>query len=115
MAIMDNGRPARVGNGKKLDLTAQKDDPARFDQDLLTEGEKEALRKKAREVVLQEQRDKLSDALYVKFLNEERKQRDPKKQTVPILLQLAPHAAYIMLDGMQYHTDQVYHVTEDIA
>jgi len=115
MAIMDNGKPARIGNGKKLDLTPQRDDPMRFDQDLLTEGEKEALRAKARETVLQEQKDKYSDALYAEYLGKERKVLDPKKQTVPILLQLAGHAQYIMLDGIQFHTDQIYHVTTDVA
>ena len=115
MAILDNGRPARVDRGKKLDLAPQRDDPMRFDQDLLTEGEKEALRIKARETVLQEQKDKLADALYGKFLDEERRTHDPKKQTMPILLQLAGHAQYIMLDGKQFHTDQVYHVTTDVA
>ena len=116
MAIMDNGKPARVdARSKKLDLTPQVDDPMRFDQDLLTEGEKEALRKKARETVLQEQKDKLSDALYAQYLGEERRTHDPKKQTMPILLQLAGHAQYIMLDGHVYDTDKVHHVTADVA
>jgi hypothetical protein len=113
MAIDTNGRPARTE--RKIDVKPQRDDPMRFDQDLLTEEAKEALRKKARETVLQEQRDKLSDALYAKYLDEERRAHDPKKQTVPIMLQLAGHAQYIMLDGKQFHTDQIYHVTPDVA
>jgi hypothetical protein len=115
MTIMDNGKPARTEQQKGVNLARQRDDPMRFDQDLLTEDAKEALRKKARETVLQEQRDKLSDALYAQYLDEERRTHDPKKQTVPIMLQLAGHANYIMLDGKQFHTDNVYHVTPDVA
>lgn len=114
MAIMDNGKPARTER-KGVNLTPQRDDPMRFDQDLLTPEAKAALRKKARDVVLKEQQDKLSDALYAQYLDEERKATDPQKQTVPIMLQLAGHANYIMLDGKQFHTDNVYHVTADVA
>jgi hypothetical protein len=116
MAIMDNGKPGRTdAKSKGVDIKPQRDDPMRFDQDLLTEEAKQALRAKAREVVRKEQQDKLSDALYAQFLDEERKVHDPKKQTIPIMLQLAGHANYIMLDGKQFHTDNVYHVTPDVA
>ncbi len=115
MTIMDNGKPARVDRGKRLDLAPQRDDPMRFDQDLLTEEAKEALRAKARSVALEEQKNKLSDALYAGYLEEARRSHDPQKQTVPILLQLAGHASYIMLDGKQFHTDKIHHVTPDVA
>jgi hypothetical protein len=112
MTIMDDGRP---GRHKSINVAPQRDDPERFDQDLLSEKEKDALRAKAREAVFEERKDKLASALYTQFLEEERRAADPKKQTVPILLQLAGHAAYIMLDGKQFHTDQIYHVTPDVA
>lgn len=112
--VFPNGT-TRKGRNSRIDVAPQRDDPMRFDQDLLTADEKEALRAKARATIVQEQKDKLRDALYAQFLDEERRTHDPKKATVPILLQLAAHAQYIMLDGRQYHTDQVYHVTSDVA
>jgi hypothetical protein len=98
---------------RKIDVAPQRDDPARF-SGLLSEAEIEDLRKEAREAVLAEQKKRESDALYYKFLDEERKAHDPKKKQVPVFLQLAGHAQYIMLDGTQYHTNNVYNVTEDV-
>ena len=107
--ILNNGRPERARNGKPkgYELRAQRDDPTQFES-LLSDEEKEALRVKAREQFLEERKDQARKALYARFLDEERREHDPKHALVPIFLQLPGSAAYIMLDGKQYFTNTVY-------
>jgi|SRR5215467_6088715 len=114
MGVMDNGKPPRVERRNKVDVAPQRDDPRRF-ENLLSEDEIEALRAKAREEARQEVKDRQSQALYRQFLDEERIEVEPKLAKVPITLQLAPHAQYIMLDGVQYHTNEQYFVTANVA
>jgi|SRR5215469_15218906 len=114
MGVMDNGKPPRVERHRKVDVAPQRDDPGRF-ENLLSQDEIEALRAKAREEAIKEVKDRQSQALYRTFLDEERVAVEPALAKVPIVLQLAPHAQYIMLDGTQYHTNEEYWVTSNVA
>ena len=108
------GRPPRNNEPTQpVGFEPQRNDPASFDN-LLSQAEIEQLRADARAAVLAEQKQRVSDAMFAEFLKEERQAHDPKKKLVPIFLQLAGHAQYIMLDCKQYHTNNVYHVTEDV-
>lgn len=114
----ETGRPAHVRNGKKpsepFKYEQQTDDPSSF-KGLLSEQEKDDIRAQAREQVLKEQKDREKNALLQKYLKEERQELDPKEALVPIIVHLAPHANYIMLDGKQFFTDTVYEVTQPVA
>lgn len=106
MTILENGRPNRPKQGP--DLRKQVDDPKQFLA--LSDAEKEKIREKARLTVLNELKDREEKALYDQFLREERQQTVPEEQLVPIFLNLALHSPYIMLDGVQYLNETLYHV-----
>ncbi|HEX8838252.1 MAG TPA: hypothetical protein VF748_15020 [Candidatus Acidoferrum sp.] len=97
----------------RVDLAPQRDDPKTLSGAELDADEIEELRARAREIVAEDQREAKRKAYLQQFLDEERKLHDPKEQLFPVFLQLAPHAAYIMLDGTQYFTNTLYNVTRN--
>jgi len=107
MSIIDNGKPNRV---KRIDLQKQADDPAQFSH-LLSDGERDEIRKKAKLTVQNEMKDRAEKLLLDQYLKEEREATDPDQVLMPIFLQLAGHANYIMLDGVIYHHEVLHHVT----
>lgn len=110
MTILENGRPNRPKQGP--DLRKQVDDPARFSA--LSVAEKEKIREKARLTVLNELKDREEKALLDQYIREERQATVPEEQLVPIFLNLALHSSYIMLDGVQYLNETLYHVTPGV-
>ena len=111
----ETGRPARVRQPREdFKFQKQTDDPGRF-TGLLTAQEKADLREQAREQILREQKDRERSALLTQYLKEERQVTDPSEILIPIRLQLAGSADYIMLDNRKFFTDQVYEVTAAVA
>ena len=113
MSFLENGRPARTEK-KRVDVQRQVDDPASIDYTLSPE-EIEAIRKEARDTVAAEIRKQKEKALLEQFLKEERQSHIPAKRLVPVFLQLAGFTNYIMLDGVQYFHNNVYHVESNVA
>jgi hypothetical protein len=106
------------GNGnrrpKTLDYRKTVDDPSRFTS-TLTPAEIETIRAKARETVALEAKKREEDALLQTFLAEEREALLPDEQKFPMMMNLAQHQAYIMLDGTQYLHGHLYYVTAATA
>jgi hypothetical protein len=69
------------------------------DPDSLDAETKEALRLRARAAAADEQKQKSADALYLTYLEEERRALDPQQETKYIQLDLAGHSDRIRLDG----------------
>ncbi len=106
MSIAENGKPDRRG---RIGFEAQRDDPAKFS--LLMPKEREAIREKARLTVENELKDREEKALLAQYLKEERQAADPNQTLVPIWLNLSLGCNNIMLDGVQYFNETLYHVT----
>lgn len=105
------------GNGRRpktLDYKPTRDDPERF-KSTLTPEEIAAVREKARETVALEAKKREEDALFKTFLEEEREALLPDEQKFPMVMNLAQHQAYIMLDGTQYLHGHLYYVTAATA
>lgn len=110
MSIITDGKPERR---KRIDVVKQADNPDQFAH-LLSDGEREEIRKKARLTVQNELKDRAEKSLLDQYLKEEREAVDPNEILVPIFLQLAGHSNYIMLDGVMYHHEKLHHVTASV-
>lgn len=71
---------------------------------------KDALRERARKAVAEEQQQKTADALYLQYLDEERKALDPVYEMKYIQLDMAGHSDRIMLDGTIFFHGITYEV-----
>ena len=117
MAIQDeggNGRPARLDKTKRVDVHKQVDHPDSIAYELTPE-EIEEIRAEARATVAKEVKKQKEKAYLEQFLKEERQTFVPEKRLVPIFLQLPGFTNYIMLDGVQFFHDHVYHVEPGVA
>lgn len=93
-----------------------------IDPNSLTDDEKAALRAQARAQVDAEVRQRTTDALFVQYLQEERRKGDPQEETKYIVLDMAGHSDRIMIDGVAYfHGTQygvplsLYNVLRDVV
>ena len=80
------------------------------DSTSLDDETKAALRAKARAAVAKEVEEKSAEALYLQYLEEERRALDPQQETKYIQLDMAGHADRIMLDGVVYFHGITYAV-----
>jgi hypothetical protein len=82
---------------------------ARLDKDeSLSVADREQIREKAREHVAKQRRDK-AEADYLKVaIREEERSYEPTEQYEDVLVNLAPYAAYVMLDGVAYYHGLTY-------
>lgn len=78
---------------------------------LLSAEDLEAIRAKAHTAARDEQKQKAKDQVYQRELEMARREFEPEQELRPIMIDLAPFAKNIMLDGVQYHHGQVYNVT----
>jgi len=104
MGTLDGDRPKSFKYARQRDNEFGK----------LTEDEIAEIREKARLKVELELKDKQEKELLDQFIEEERKLHVPASQTEPICLELAPTMPYIMLDGTQYLSGQLYYVTSGV-
>jgi hypothetical protein len=107
---------ASNGNGKKSLSRALSEIEKRLDaDDILTVEEKEQIRAKAREEVRKRRRDKAEQELLQAAIREEERAFSPVDQWTDITIDLAPYAAYIALDGVQYFHGLTYTVAHGVA
>ncbi len=105
MSLLDNGRPKRIKVGQAIDQRLV---------DALSQSEIEALQEEARKKVQEERAKDAKAKLLAHFMDEERASHDPAQQKVPIVLALAGHSNYIMLDGKYYYHNTLYRVTPSV-
>lgn len=80
----------------------------------IDELEKDKLRERARAAVAKEQQEKTADALYLQYLDEERRALDPKQEMKLISLDMAGHSDRIALDGIVFFHGITYEVPRTV-
>jgi hypothetical protein len=83
--------------------------------DLISDEQKKALRAKALEHVTKKRVEKAEDEYFQQAIHEAELVDKPEEQLEYILLDMAGHAPYIMLDGVQFFHGQTYEVTRSVA
>lgn len=81
-----------------------------LDPALLSNEDKASLRARAKAAADAEIKQRTVDALYVQYLEEERRKHDPQEETKYIMLDMAGHADRIMIDGVVYFHGTQYGV-----
>ena len=107
---------AENGNGKKSLSRALSEIEKRLDtDDLLTQEEKDLIRQKARDEVKRRRREKAEESLLQAAIREEERAFNPPDWWTDITIDLAPYAAFIALDGVQYFHGLTYTVTGAVS
>lgn len=88
----------------------------RLDADtILSAEEKEIIRAKAREEVLKRRKETAEKAYLEAAMRDEERSFNPEEQYENVIIDLAPYAAFIAIDGMQYFHGLSYEVTYGVA
>ena len=107
---------ANNGNGKKSLSRSLAEIEKRLDaDDLLTQEEKDQIRLKARDEVKRRRKEKAEEDLLQAAIREEERSFHPPDRWVDITIDLAPYAAFIALDGVQYFHGLTYTVTQTVS
>jgi hypothetical protein len=89
---------------------------ARLDSDeLLSAEDKAQILEKAREHVAKQRKEKAEEAFLAKAIREEERSYNPVDKYEDVLIDLAPFAPYISLDGVMYFHGLTYSVTYGVA
>lgn len=107
---------ARTPTHKRSLASALAEIDRRLDaDDLLTADEKQVIRDKAREEVARRRKERAEEAYLKAAIKEEERAFDPVEQWEDVIIDLAPYAAFIALDGVQYFHGLTYTVTRGQA
>ena len=81
---------------------------------LLTADEVEEVRAEARRIAHARKTEDAKKALLAQCVEEELRKLEPEQETREILIDLAPHAAHVLIDSRLYVHGQVYQVTRRV-
>ncbi len=109
MALLDDGAKKRPERPRRVPTVAPEL------QQLLTSEDEERLRGQARQKVAAEKKAEAEAQFYAKALEEERRALEPAQELVDIVVDVAPFADKIMIDGVQYFQGHHYRVSKNLC
>ena len=107
MAMIDKG-----AQRKERPREVPKTPPGLLDR--LTEEDREAIRARARTAAEAEKKAEAEKAFYQQAIEEERRALEPEQDMRDIVIDLAPFAKSILIDGKQYHHGMPYRVPRQV-
>jgi hypothetical protein len=84
--------------------------PLPIKMDLLSDEDREALSKEAGRSILEQMKQEARDAYFADALDRLRREQVPADQFVSVTLDLAPFAAFLLIDGHPFWHGQTYSV-----
>jgi hypothetical protein len=111
MAMIDDGNRRRAAPKPRPRDVPQTPSPL---LDLLSDADREAVRARARTAAEAEKKTEAEKAYYEQALEEERRALEPQKEMRDIVIDLAPFAKSILIDGRQYHHGMLYRVPREV-